>query len=117
MFKCFLQRLLGLLVLVDRAAECCFPSERVYNRIKVREERCEAQKVRREEKEMELRRMDQEHKVRHGDAAAAPAPPRGGCGGGGKFSSFGLGGGDEQSGKTPFTAAESSLPNSFRGKK
>ena len=91
-------------------------SERVYNRIKVREERCEAQKVRREEKEeMELRRMDQEHKVRHGDAPA-PAPPRGG---GGKFSSFGLGGGgggDEQSGKTPFTAAESSLPNSFRGK-
>ena len=85
----------------------------MYNRIKVREERCEAQKVRREEKEeMELRRMDQEHKVRHGDAAA-PAPPRGG----GKFSSFGLGvGGDEQSGKTPFTAAESSLPNSFRGK-
>ena len=66
------------------------------------------------EEEMELRRMDQEHKVRHGDAIAAPAPPRGG----GKFSSFGLGsGGDEQSGKTPFTAAESSLPNSFRGKK
>ena len=66
---------------------------------------------------MELRRMDQEHKVRHGDDVAAAAPPRGG---GGKFSSFGLGGdgaGDEQSGKTPFTAAESSLPNSFRGKK
>ena len=62
------------------------------------------------EEEMELRRMDQEHKVRHGDDVAAPAPPRGG----GKFSSFGLG--DEQSGKTPFTAAESSLPNSFRGK-
>ena len=69
------------------------------------------------EEEMELRRMDQEHKVRHGDDVAAAAPPRGG--GGGKFSSFGLGsggGGDEQSGKTPFTAAESSLPNSFRGK-
>ena len=63
------------------------------------------------EEEMELRRMDQEHKVRHGEGGAA-APPRGG----GKFSSFGLGGGDEQSGKTPFTAAESSLPNSFRGK-
>ena len=61
---------------------------------------------------MELRRMDQEHKVRHGGDVAAPAPPRGG----GKFSSFGLGG-DEQSGKTPFTAAESSLPNSFREKK
>ena len=108
MFKCFLLRRHE----VDRAAECCFPSERVYNRIKVREERCEAQKVRRKE-EMELRRMDQEHKVRHGGDVAAPAPPRGG---GGKFSSFGLGGGDEQSGKTPFTAAESSLPNSFRGK-
>ena len=66
------------------------------------------------EEEMELRRMDQEHKVRRGDDVAAAAPPRGG--GGGKFSSFGLGG-DEQSGKTPFTAAESSLPNSFRGKK
>ena len=64
------------------------------------------------EEEMELRRMDQEHKVRHGGDVAAPAPPRGG----GKFSSFGLGG-DEQSGKTHFTAAESSLPNSFRGKK
>ena len=64
------------------------------------------------EEEMELRRMDQEHKVRHGDDVAAPAPPRAG---GGKFSSFGLSGGDEQSGKTPFTA-ESSLPNSFRGK-
>ena len=45
------------------------------------------------EEEMELRRMDQEHKVRHGGDVAAPAPPRGG---GGKFSSFGLGGGDEQ---------------------
>ena len=72
---------------MDRAAECCFPSERaserVYNRIKVRkEERWSAKSSAEEEEsaktEMELRRMDQqqhrmplqEHMVRRVSAKA-----------------------------------------------